>query len=59
MSHLLLDVQNIHVRFKKYEVGIDSLKELVVRALHRDLKKNSFECLKGINFQINKGGRNK
>ena len=55
MSHLLLDVQNIHVRFKKYEVGIDSLKELVVRALHRDLKKNSFECLKGINFQINKG----
>ncbi|MCD8286036.1 MAG: ABC transporter ATP-binding protein [Clostridia bacterium] len=52
---VLLDVQNVTMKFSKYDTGIDSLKELVVRAFKRDLKSRKIEVLKGISFQVHKG----
>ena len=52
---VLMDVKNVSMAFNRYEVGVNSLKELVVRALKRNLKKNKFECLKQVDFSIRKG----
>lgn len=41
--------------FYKYQVGVDTLKELVVRVFKRDLKKNRFQCLKNVSFRIDRG----
>lgn len=41
--------------FYKYQVGVDTLKELVVRVFKRDLKKNKFQCLKNVSFRIDRG----
>lgn len=54
-GEILMDVQNVSMAFNRYEVGVNSLKELVVRALKRNLKKNKFECLKQVDFSIRKG----
>ena len=51
----LLTVQNVSMSFYKYQVGVDTLKELVVRVFKRDLKKNRFECLKNVSFRIDRG----
>ena len=51
----LLDVENVTMKFTKYEVGVDSLKELVVRAFKGDLKREKFVCLKNISFKIYRG----
>ena len=51
----LLSVQNVSMSFYKYQVGVDSLKELVVRIFKRDLKKNRFQCLKNVSFRIDRG----
>ena len=51
----LLEVSNVTMKFTKYEVGVDSLKELVVRAFKGDLKREKFVCLKNISFKIYKG----
>ena len=45
---VLLEVRNVTMKFTKYEVGVDSLKELVVRALKGDLKREKFICLENI-----------
>ena len=51
----LLDVRDVTMKFTKYEVGVDSLKELVVRALRGNLQHEQFVCLKKISFQIHRG----
>ncbi|MCD8307458.1 MAG: ABC transporter ATP-binding protein [Clostridia bacterium] len=54
-NDVLLDVQNITMKFSRYATGVDTLKELVIRAFRKDLKRDKFECLKGISFQVHKG----
>lgn len=51
----LLEVKNVTMKFTKYDVGVDSLKELVVRAFKGDLKREKFVCLKNVSFNISKG----
>ena len=51
----LLEIKNVTMKFTKYDVGVDSLKELVVRAFKGDLKREKFVCLKNISFTINRG----
>lgn len=51
----LLEVKNVTMKFTKYDVGVNSLKELVVRAFRGDLKREKFVCLKNISFTIKKG----
>lgn len=43
------------MKFTKYDVGVDSLKELVVRAFRGDLRREKFVCLKNVSFKIHKG----
>ena len=52
---VLLDVKNVTMKFTKYDVRVDSLKELVTRAFKGDLKHEKFVCLRNIIFQIRKG----
>ena len=52
---VLLDVKNVTMKFTKYDVRVDSLKELVTRAFKGDLKHEKFVCLRNISFQIRKG----
>ncbi len=54
-SDVIIDVKNIKMRFTMYETGLNSLKETIVRAFRRDLKKKKFEALKGVSFQVKKG----
>ena len=51
----LLEIKNVTMKFTKYDVGVDSLKELVVRAFKGDLKREKFVCLKNVSFTINRG----
>ena len=37
-ENCLLEIKNVTMKFTKYDVGVDSLKELVVRAFKGDLK---------------------
>ena len=37
---VVLEVRDVTMKFNKYEVGVDSLKELVVRAFKRKLQQN-------------------
>ena len=37
---VVLEVRDVTMKFNKYEVGVNSLKELVVRAFKKNLKKN-------------------
>ena len=52
---ILLEVHDVTMKFTRYEVGVDSLKELVVRAIKRDLKREKFVCLEHINFTVRRG----
>ena len=36
---VLLEVRDVTMKFNKYEVGVNSLKELVVRAFNKNLKR--------------------
>lgn len=54
-SESLLSVQHVSMRFHKYHTGIDTLKEFIVRAFRQDLKKNTFQCLNDVNFEIRQG----
>ena len=54
-KNVVLEVRGVTMQFNKYEVGVDSMKELVVRAFKKDLKKRKFECLKGVSFDVHKG----
>ena len=54
-ENVLLEVRDVKMKFSKYEVGVNSLKELVVRAFKNNLKKKKFECLKGISFDVHRG----
>ncbi|MCD8040672.1 MAG: ABC transporter ATP-binding protein [Clostridia bacterium] len=51
---VIIDVKDVKMRFTMYE-GVNSLKETVVRAFRRDLKKKKFEALKGVSLQIKQG----
>ena len=51
----LLEVHDVTMKFTKYDVGVDSLKELVVRAFRGDLRREKFVCLKNVSFKIHKG----
>lgn len=51
----LMELKNVTMKFVKYDVGVNSLKELVVRAFKGDLKREKFVCLKNISFSIRKG----
>lgn len=52
---VLLEVRDVTMKFNKYEVGVNSLKELVVRAFKKNLKRKKFECLKGVSFDVHSG----
>ncbi len=52
---VVLEVRDVTMKFNKYEVGGNSLKELVVRAFKKNLKKKKFECLKGVSFDVHRG----
>ena len=52
---VLLEVRDVTMKFNKYEVGVNSLKELVVRAFRKNLKRKKFECLKGVSFDVHRG----
>lgn len=52
---VLLEVRDVTMKFNKYEVGANSLKELVVRAFKKNLKRKKFECLKGVSFDVHRG----
>ena len=54
-NEILISVSDVSMKFTKYEVGVNALKELVVRAFTRNLKRKKFECLKKIDFTIHKG----
>lgn len=54
-KNVLLEVRDVTMQYNKYEVGVNSMKELVVRAFKRDLKKKKFECLKGVSFDVHRG----
>ncbi|MCD8372311.1 MAG: ABC transporter ATP-binding protein [Clostridia bacterium] len=54
-GEVIIDVKNVKMRYTMYESGVNSLKETIVRALKRDLKKKKFEALKGVSFQIRRG----
>lgn len=55
LTQALLSVQNVSMSFQKYRIGVDSLKELVVRVFKHDLQKNKFQCLENVSFQIDRG----
>ena len=52
---VVLEVRDVTMKFNKYETGVNSLKELVVRAFIKNLKKRKFECLKGVSFDVHRG----
>ncbi len=52
---VVLEVRDVTMKFNKYEVGVNTLKELVVRAFKKNLKKKKFECLKGVSFDVHRG----
>ena len=52
---VVLEVRDVTMKFNKYEVGVNSLKERVVRAFKKNLKKKKFECLKGVSFDVHRG----
>ena len=52
---VLLEVRDVTMKFNKYEVGVNSLKELVVRAFKKNLKRKKFEFLKGVSFDVHRG----
>ena len=52
---VLLEVRDVTMKFNKYEVGVNSLKELVVRAFKKNLKRKKVECLKGVSFDVHRG----
>ena len=54
-KNCLLEVHDVTMKFTKYDVGVDSLKELVVRAFRGDLRREKFVCLKNVSFRIHKG----
>ncbi len=54
-KEIMLKVRNVTMRFNKFEMRVDSLKELVIRAFKSNLKKKKFECLKDVSFDIHKG----
>lgn len=54
-NDILLEVRDVTMKFTKYDVGVNSLKELVVRAFKKNLKRQKFECLKGVSFDVHKG----
>ena len=51
----LLEAHEVTMKFTRYDVGVNSLKELVVRAFRRDLKREKFVCLENVSFKIHKG----
>ena len=51
----LLEAHEVTMKFTRYDVGVNSLKELVVRAFRRDLKREKFTCLENVSFKIRKG----
>ena len=54
-KNCLLEVHDVTMKFTKYDVGVDSLKELVVRAFRGDLRREKFVCLKNVSFKIHTG----
>ncbi len=53
--NVLLEVRDVTMKFSKYDTGVDSLKELVIRAFRRDLKSRKIEVLNGISFDVHRG----
>ncbi len=54
-NEVILEVRDITMKFSRFQTGVDSLKELVIRAFRKDLKRDKFECLKGISFDVHRG----
>lgn len=52
---VLIDVQNISMKFRMPTEKIDSLKEYVIRFLKRTLKYKEFRALEDVTFQVKRG----
>lgn len=57
MSKIILDIRNIHMRFRLSREKITSLKDYILRALKGNLHYNEFYALKDVSFQVQKGDR--
>ena len=55
MAKKVLEIKDICMSFHKYENGVNSLKELAVRAFGRDLRRKKFACLNGVSFSVEEG----
>ena len=51
----LLEAHDVTMKFTRYDVGVNSLKELIVRAFRRDLRREKFTCLENVSFKIRQG----
>ncbi|HHX49079.1 MAG TPA: ABC transporter ATP-binding protein [Clostridiales bacterium] len=52
---VLIDVQNVSMKFRMPTEKIDNLKEYVIRFLKRTLKYKSFSALDNVSFQVKRG----
>ena len=55
MAKKVLEIKDICMSFHKYENGVNSLKELAVRAFGRDLRRKKFAGLNGVSFSVEEG----
>lgn len=56
-NSIALNVEHLGVRFNLTEEHIDSLKEYVIKMVHRELRYKNFWALRDISFKVNKGDR--
>lgn len=57
MSKVVVDVQDVSMRFNLSAQKVDNLKEYIIKMLKRELMYKEFWALKGVSFQVKKGDR--
>ncbi len=55
VQDVMIDVQNVAIRFNLASQKVDNLKEYFIRMLKRELMFQEFFALKGVSFQVRKG----
>ncbi len=55
VQDVMIDVQNVAIRFNLASQKVDNLKEYFIRLLKRELMFQEFFALKGVSFQVRKG----
>jgi ABC-type polysaccharide/polyol phosphate transport system ATPase subunit len=57
MENIVIDVQNVTMKFKLSTQKIDSFKEFLVRKIKRKIQYKEFTALKSVSFHVMKGER--